>query len=65
MKSFETHLAESGTTTVPKSLRHTIGAPGAGRLVWALQPDGSLVVRLKHAYPKVTAFARSQDGAAR
>ena len=65
MKSFETHLVESDTTTVPKSLRHAIGAPDAGRLVWALQPDGSLVVRLKQAYPKGTASACRQDRAAR
>lgn len=65
MKSFETHLAESGTTTVPKPLRHAIGAPGAGRLVWALQSDGSLVVRLKHAYSKRPASAWGQQDAAR
>ncbi len=50
MKTLETHLTPSGTTTVPKALRCALGAEQGGRLVWELLPDGTLRVTLKHAY---------------
>ena len=50
MKSFETTLTERGITTVPKTLREALGAPGGGRLIWRLTQEGALEVRLKHVY---------------
>jgi len=50
MKTLETHLAPSGTTTVPKAIRTALGTQNGGRLVWQLLPDGTLRVVLKHAY---------------
>jgi len=51
MKTYESNLAEVGTTTVPKVLRVALGVPTGGRLAWTLQPDGTLLVRLKCTYP--------------
>ena len=50
MKAHETTLAQSGVTTVPKMLRAALGALGGGRLIWILNDEGVLEVRLKHAY---------------
>ncbi len=50
MKSLESHLAPTGTTTVPKALRSRLNAPLGGRLVWTLHPDGlTLQARLRYA----------------
>ena len=62
MKTFETTLAQTGLTTVPKSLRQAIGALGGGRLVWHLTAEGTLAVRLKHAYPPRSGQTSRPDG---
>ena len=46
------HMPEStinakGQTTIPASVRHTVGAVAGTRLVWHVKPDGRLFVRAK------------------
>ena len=48
---FESQMAPTGTTTVPKALRESLGAAHGGRLVWQPQADGTILVSLKHVYP--------------
>ena len=49
MTLLETNLAPSGATTFPKALRVALDAPHGGRLIWRLQADGTVQVRLKYA----------------
>jgi hypothetical protein len=53
MKTFESNLAPTGATTVPKQLRVALGATEGGRLVWQLLPDGTLHVKLKYSFSEV------------
>jgi hypothetical protein len=49
MKPYESNLSATGATTVPKRIRSSLNAPLGGCLVWTLQPDGSIHVRLRYA----------------
>ena len=40
-------LTAKGETTVPLQVRRRIGATPGTRLVWHVQPDGSVIVRAK------------------
>lgn len=50
MARTETHVAASGTTTVPKVLRDAMQMPNGARLRWELQPDGTLLVTVVSRY---------------
>ena len=50
MTTFESNLAASGATTVPKRLRDRLHASLGGRLVWTLLADGvTLQATLRYA----------------
>ena len=43
----ESTITGKGRTTVPLSVRDSIGAAAGTRLVWHVMPDGGVIVRAK------------------
>ena len=43
----ESTITAKGQTTVPAEVRELVGASPGTRLVWAVTPDGTIIVRAK------------------